>query len=68
MQMMIMKAFVVAEEQREAGGSSSSSSSTEVWKPSSVQEAFNKIVEVISAKEQGEVASFASQLRNEASP
>ena len=69
LQMMMMKAFVVAEEQQEQGGASSSSSSSgEAWKPKNPREAFDKIVEVITAKEQSEVASFASQLRTEASP
>ena len=68
LQMLVMKGFVVAEEQQEAQGSSSSSSSGDAWKPKDPREAFNKIYEVISCKEQVEVATFASQLREEATP
>ena len=54
--MMMMKAFVVAEEQQEkAGASSSSSSSGKPWKPKNPREAFDKIVEVITTKQQSEL-------------
>ena len=68
MQMVMMKAFILSEEKREAASSSSSSSSTEVWKPKNAQDAFNKIFELTNASEREEVASFAKELREEASP
>ena len=66
--MMMVKAVVVAAEQQEAQGSSSSSSSGDAWKPKDAREAFDKIVEVIKAKEHDEISSFATQLRTEATP
>ena len=60
LQIMMMKAYVVADEKKASSGGALSS--TDTWTPADAKEAFEVVQEAVQAKQCTDVANFAEEL------
>ena len=65
LQIMMMKAYIVADEKASSSGGASSSS--EPWTPANPAEALQVVQEAVNEKQSKEVANFAQELLRNAS-